>query len=121
MKVLFYILLLVLVFLAVSSGLSKVVLMPREVDFFSQYGFANPLLMAFGLFQLVGGIGLLFPKTRLIGAGIVALTFLISAVVLFLSGNILVTVVTLVFVGLLALLVELDGRINPSLGHSKSQ
>ena len=106
MKIFVYILLAVLVFLAVSSGLTKVMLMQQDVDFFAPYGFTNPILMAFGAIQIAGGILLGVPKTRIIGACIVAITFLISAVVLLLSDNLPVAGVTLLFVFLLGFVIS---------------
>jgi len=67
MKLLYNIILVVLVFLAVSSGVTKIMLMQQDVDFFAQYGFTNPILIAFGASQLLGGILLALPKTRIIG------------------------------------------------------
>lgn len=112
MKIFFYIILAILVFLAISSGVTKILLMPQDVEFFGQYGFSNPILIAYGLTQLVGGIILAIPKTRVIGTAIVAVTFLISAVVLFLSGNIPITIVTLVFTGLLVLIAKYNVRFS---------
>lgn len=105
MKIMYKVLLVILVFLAVSSGLTKVMLMQQDVEFFGKYGFTNPVLIAFGLTQLLAGILLVLPNTRVIGASLVAITFLISAVVLFMDGNILVTVITLIFVALLGFVI----------------
>jgi hypothetical protein len=106
MKIFLYIVLTILVFLALSSGITKIILMPEDVEFFGQYGFTNPVLIAYGGVQLIGGILLAMPKTRVIGALVVALTFLVSAVVLALAGNIPVTIVTLVCVFLLIVIAR---------------
>ena len=106
MRILFYIVLIILVFLAVSSGATKVLLMPQDVEFFGQYGFNEPLLITFGLVQLCGGILLAVPKTKTIGAIVVAVTFVISAFLLFLSGNIPVTLVTILFTALLVFVAK---------------
>ena len=93
----------ILVFLAVSSGITKIMLMEQDVVFFGKYGFTNPILVAFGITQLVGGLMMFARKTRLLGAAIVAITFVISAVLLILEGTVvptLVTLVALVFLGL---------------------
>ena len=86
----------ILVFLAVSSGVTKIALMEQDVAFFGAYGFTNPLLMAFGAIQLVGGLLLIAPKTRKVGAILVGITFAISAVLLFLHGSIIQGLVTCV-------------------------
>ncbi len=95
MKYFWIIAIAILTFLAISSGITKVMLMQQDVDFFGKYGFSNPMLIFYGAAQLIGGSLLPFKKTRFIGAAIVAMTFLISLVILLLDGNILVSVVTL--------------------------
>jgi uncharacterized membrane protein YphA (DoxX/SURF4 family) len=110
MKIVFNVVMLVLVLLAVSSGVTKISLMQQDVEFFGRYGFTDPLLIAFGCAQLVGGVLLAIPKTRLIGAIVVAITFVISAGVLFMEGKIPITLVTLVCVLLLALIAAVEIR-----------
>ena len=106
MKILFNVILVILVFLAVSSGITKIILMQQDVEFFGKYGFTNPILIAYGAAQLLGGILLVLPKSRIIGAALVAITFLISAVVLAMEGNIPITMVTLICVALLGVIIK---------------
>lgn len=106
MKVIFYVVLVVLIFLAVSSGITKIMLMPRDAEFFGQYGFTNPILIGYGISQLLGGILLAIPKSRVFGAIIVAITFLISVVILILADNIAVAVITLIFILLLGFIIN---------------
>jgi len=94
MKYVWIIVISVLTFLAITSGITKVILMKQDVDFFGKYGFSDPILMFYGAVQLIGGILLPFKKTRLIGAVVIAITFAISLVVLLLEGNIPVSIVT---------------------------
>jgi len=108
MKIAYAILLVILTFLAVSSGMAKVLLMQQEVEFFGRYGFTNPLLITFGAVQLIGGILLPFKKTRFAGAAIVASTFLVSLVVLLMDGNIPVSAITLVATVLLFVVMKLS-------------
>ena len=86
----------ILVLLAVSSGVTKILLMQQEVAFFGKYGFSNPILIAYGLTQLVGGLLMIVKRTRFAGAAIVAITFLVSLVLLLIEGNIPVSIITLV-------------------------
>lgn len=95
MKVFFNIVLFILVFLAISSGITKVMLMQQDVEFFGGYGFTNSILITYGAIQLAGGVLLVLSKTRVIGAALVAITFLISALILFMAGNIPITIITL--------------------------
>lgn len=96
MKIVSTIILVVLILLAVSSGITKVALMQQDVDFFGKYGFSNPILIAYGLVQFIGGVLMVFKKTRFVGATIVAITFLISLAVLLMEGNLPVSVATIV-------------------------
>lgn len=106
MKIIRMIIIGILVLLAAASGLSKIMLMPQEVEFFGSYGFSNPILVAFGAVQLAGGVLMLLAKTRLAGAIMVAVTFLVSAVLLILAGNIPVAAITLVCVLLLVFIAK---------------
>ena len=106
MDIFLKVILAILIFLAVSSGVTKIMLMPQEVDFFSNYGFTNPILIAYGAAQLIGGIMLIMKKTRFIGAFVVSITFLISAVVLIIAGNTPLTIVTFVAIFMLGIVMN---------------
>ena len=96
----------ILTLLAVSSGITKILLMPQDVDFFSKYGFSDPLLIAYGSVQLLGGLLLVFTKTRFAGAAIVAVTFLVSLAMLLMDGNVPVSIVTAVATLLLVVVMK---------------
>ncbi|MDJ0751519.1 MAG: DoxX family protein [Woeseiaceae bacterium] len=113
MNIAFPILLVLLTALAVLSGVAKVALVPSEVEFFSQYGFSNPMLIAFGAVQLVGGILLPWKKTRFTGAAMVALTFLVSLAVLLMDGNIPLSIVTAIVTILLFVVMKLHRGDGP--------
>jgi len=114
MKLITTIILALLVLLAVSSGITKIALMQQDVDFFGKYGFSNPILIVFGTVQLIGGILLLLRKTRFSGAAIVAITFLISLVLLLLEGNVAVSVATAVAMLLLGIVMKQSWKTPPS-------
>lgn len=103
----FVLVLAVLVFLAVSSGFTKILLMKQDVEFFGRYGFTTPILITFGAAQLLGGLLIGLARTRIYGAGIVAVTFAISAVVLYLDGNSALAAITIgVIIVLLMVMVH---------------
>lgn len=106
MKVAHTIILVILTLLAIAAGITKVMLLPQDVEFFGKYGFSNPALIGYGILQLTGGLLLPFTKTRFAGAAIVAVTFIVSLVVLMLDGNIPVSVVTLIMILLLGVLMK---------------
>ncbi len=106
MKIVSTIILVVLIFLAVSSGITKIMLMQQDVDFFGKYGFSNSALIAYGAIQLIGGLLMALPKTRFAGAAIVAVTFLVSLVILLMEGNIPVSIVTVIATALLGVVMK---------------
>ena len=110
MKIAFAALLTILTMLAVLSGMTKILLMPADVEFFGRYGFSSPILIAFGAVQLIGGILLPFRKTRFVGAAIVASTFLASFVILLIDGNTPVSIVTLIATVLLVVVMRQSRR-----------
>lgn len=106
MRIFYYAVLVILILLAASSGVSKVMLMQQDVDFFGQYGFTNPVLIVFGIVQLLGGVLLAISKTRVVGAIIVAMTFLISAAILAMANNVPMAIVTLICALLLGFVIR---------------
>lgn len=105
MRYFWIIILAILTLLAVSSGVTKVLLMQQDVEFFGKYGFSDSMLMFYGAVQVIGGLLLPFKKTRFMGAAVVAVTFVVSLVILLLEGNIPVSIVTVVATLLLVLLM----------------
>lgn len=111
MRLVWTIILALLTLLAVSSGATKVILMQQEVDFFGKYGFSNPILVVYGALQLIGGVLMPFKKTRFIAAAVIAITFLISLVLLMLDGNVPLSVVTAVATMLLGFIMVRSWRL----------
>ena len=105
MDVFIKVILVILIFLATSSGITKIMLMPQDVAFFGGYGFTNPILIAYGATQLIGGVLLIFKNTRFIGALIIAVTFLISAIVLIMAGKMLVALITFITMFMLGIIM----------------
>ncbi|MBT8078338.1 MAG: DoxX family protein [Gammaproteobacteria bacterium] len=111
MKIVHTIILALLVLLAMLSGATKIALMPQDVEFFGKYGFSNSMLFAFGASQLAGGVLMTLQKTRFYGAALVAITFLVSLVLLLMEGNIAVSAVTLVATLLLGVVMKQNRNV----------
>jgi uncharacterized membrane protein YphA (DoxX/SURF4 family) len=106
MKIFVNLILVILVLLAVSSGITKVLLMPQDVQFFGEFGFTNPALIAFGALQVLGSVLLAIPRSRIWGAALIAVTFLVSAVLLFMGGSLPVAFITMACVVLLGFVAQ---------------
>ena len=76
-----------LALLSVAAGIPKILQMPQELEFLRAMGFSAVAVSLLGLVQVAGGILLIFVRSRLAGAALAGLTFLISSVALFLAGN----------------------------------
>ena len=106
MKTGYPILLAILALLAVASGVAKITLMQNDVDFFGRYGFSAPMLIAFGVTQLIGGVLLPWKTTRFTGATVIACTFVVSLVMLIVDGNIPVSLITAIATLLLFVVMQ---------------
>ncbi len=96
MKLLLKINLIVVTLLSLAASIPKLLRIPEEVGFFADAGLGELSVVAFGLLQLIGGGLLIFRKTRLFGASIATVTFLLSAVMLFLTGNTIFGLVSII-------------------------
>ena len=112
MKAVSFLILVVLILLALSSGIPKILLMEQEINFFGKYGLSGPTLIAFGFAQFLGGFLMIFANTRFAGAAIVAATFLVSLALLLVEGNIPLSIVTGIATVLLALVMKQNWRPN---------
>ena len=92
-----------LVLLSLATGITKLVRLPAEMALFRAAGFSDPLTIAFGVVQTAGGVLLLWPPSRRIGAGIMVATFCVASWVVWTAGTIAFFVVSLLFILLAAL------------------
>lgn len=95
--------------LSIAAGGAKVALVPEEVEFLGQFGLTNALIVVFGAIQVLAGLLIVIPKTRVVGSIIAALGFAVSAVLLVMAGNTAFAGVSLVPV-VLALVVAFKAR-----------
>lgn len=87
MKLFRTIILVILIAMSLAAGAAKVFQMPQEVQFFAQAGLSVPLLMGLGALQIVGGALSAFPKFRIPGALLMGAGFLVSAIIILITGN----------------------------------
>jgi hypothetical protein len=86
-----------LALLGVAAGTSKMLQIPQEMAFFQgELGYSTELIVGFGALQFLGGLMLVFRKTRLAGAVLLGLTLFLSSIVVFMSGKVLFGVVSLI-------------------------
>ncbi len=95
----------IIALLSLAAGTAKIMQTPQEVEFLTGQGLSLNLIMAFGIIQILGGILLLVPKTKLIGAVISLIAFTASAILVFSSGNINFGVISMIPVAILIFMI----------------
>ena len=86
-----------LALLGVAAGVAKMMQVPQEMAFFQgELGFGSNTIVTFGVLQFIGGLMIVFKKTRLTGAILLGLTLFLSSVVIFMSGKIVFGLVSLI-------------------------
>jgi hypothetical protein len=104
MKIVNNLLIIILALMSIAAGAAKIMLAPQEVQFLQSFGMNNPVIIIFGVIQIIGGALLAHKRVRLYGAFIVALGLLASTALIFFSGNVtfglfsLLSVVLAIFV-----------------------
>ena len=106
-----YFLLIVLLLLGYSTSIVKFISLDAEVKLFQNAGFTKELIFAFGLLQFIATTLTAIPKTRRYGAIILAITFMIATVVVFISQMIGFGVFSISFI-LLALIFARIPKLN---------
>jgi uncharacterized membrane protein YphA (DoxX/SURF4 family) len=100
MKIVNTILLVLLILLSISTGVVKLFQMEEEMKLFRGAGISDTLTILFGVVQTIGGVLLIVSKTRKLGAGIMAITFAIATVIVFINGMIAFGFSSILFIAL---------------------
>ena len=87
MKYLYFAVLIMLVLMSLSAGGAKVANMPQEIQFFVDAGISPTWLLPLGAFQIIGGLLAIYHRTRRAGVALIAIGFLVSTIVIFMTGN----------------------------------
>jgi len=77
----------IIALLSILAGLAKVLQTQQEMEFLQGLGLSPALIIVFGVVQIVAGVLLLLTKTRMLGAVLATLAFTVSAVLIFIGGN----------------------------------
>ncbi|MGB5723228.1 MAG: hypothetical protein WBM39_02335 [Parasphingorhabdus sp.] len=88
MRYLFFAVLIILVIMSLAAGGAKVSHMPQEIQFFRDAGINSSWLLPLGGLQIIGGLLAVYHRTRQLGLAVVALGFLVSTIVIFMTGNV---------------------------------
>ena len=104
MKIMNIVLVVVITLLSIAAGIAKVMAVPEEVQFLQSFGFSLSLITVYGACQILAGCLLILPKTRLVGSIITMVAFALSTTLIFLSGNFVFGLVSVVPIVLTAVI-----------------
>lgn len=107
MKIINLLIVAVIALLSIAAGLAKVMQAEPEMEFLLGLGLGPVLVFVFGLIQIVGGILLAVPKTRMPGAILVGLAFVVSTALIFVGGNLAFGLISVIPVALTGVVVYL--------------
>lgn len=101
MKKLNFVLIALIALLSIAAGCAKVMSAPQEVAFLQGFGFNTTLIIIYGLVQIIGGILLVISKTKILGATISIVAFTFSSILIFVDGNVVFGLVSLLPIALI--------------------
>jgi hypothetical protein len=102
--------------LSIAAGLAKVMQTPQEMEFLQGLGLSSFVIVVFGLVQIAGGVLMVPKKTRMPGAILVALAFVVSTVLIFMGGNLAFGLFSIIPIALAGVIIYQTARIE----HNKS-
>lgn len=85
--------------------------METEMEIFRNAGFSDTMIIIFGMAQLVAGFLLLLPSVRKKAATALALTFSIATCVLFINGQMMFGIFSILFIAMTAWFIKTDIEI----------
>jgi hypothetical protein len=112
MKSVINLLIVIISLLSLFAGIAKVIHSPDEVEFLQHFMFNDFAITLYGVIQIFAAallsIGQLFShhKVAKVGAVFVALAFLLSSVLIFVSGNFIFALISLFPVACAALIIR---------------
>ena len=105
MKIVHILIVAAIAILSVAAGLAKVLQSQHEIEFLQGLGLSIFVIMVFGLLQIIGGVLMAPKKTRMPGAVLVTLGFVVSTVLIFMGGNVtfgLISVIPAALAGMIS-------------------
>ena len=100
------------ILLSIATGIFKLMQQEADIELFKTIGFNEMMTTIFGAFQLIGGILLIPPKTRKLGAYMMILTFIVASIAVFANKLIVFGIVSLLFIVMAYLVVIKENKFS---------
>lgn len=98
------------ILLSISTGIFKLMQQEADVALFDKIGFNETATTLLGAVQLIGGLMLILPKTRLWGAYVMIPTFIVASAAVFANEMWGFAVVSVIFIVMTGLVVFMEKR-----------
>ncbi len=94
--------------LSIATGVFKILQQEEDIRLFDRIGFNETATTLLGVIQLIGGILLIFPKTRKIGAWVMIPTFIVASIAVFANKMYPFGIVSLLFIVMTILVIYME-------------
>lgn len=108
MKILLKINFILITLISIATGIFKLLQQEADIQLFEKIGFTATATTLLGVIQLIGGLMLILPKTRKLGAWIMLPTFIIASIAVFANGMIAFGIVSLLFIAMIILILKFE-------------
>ncbi len=108
MKILLKINFILITLISIATGIFKLLQQEADIQLFEKIGFTSTATTLLGVIQLIGGLMLILPKTRKLGAWIMLPTFIIASIAVFANGMIAFGIVSLLFIAMIILILKFE-------------
>lgn len=96
--------------LSIATGMFKILQQEADIALFQKIGFDNVATTILGVVQLMGGLLIIFKRTRKVGAYIMIPTFIVASLAVFANGMMGFGVVSLLFIGMALLVIYRENK-----------
>ena len=93
---------------SISTGVFKLIQQEADMQLFEKIGFSAFATTALGAVQVAGGIMLMFQRTRIPGAWLMLLTFILASIAVFANGLFAFGGASLIFIVMAGLVIYME-------------
>lgn len=98
------------ILLSISTGIFKLLQEKADIELFAKIGLDATGTTILGAIQLIGGLMLLPPRTRSIGAWVMTATFVVASIAVFANKLIVFGIVSLLFIVMAQLVIYMERK-----------
>tara|TARA_R110000737_G_scaffold109203_4_gene142140 strand:- start:63 stop:434 length:372 start_codon:yes stop_codon:yes gene_type:complete len=123
MKIVHHLLIVIVTLLSVAAGIAKVMQSPQEVQFLQRFAFNDFAITCYGVMQILAAVVLIIgaliydDRAKLTGAIAISIGFLLSSVLIFVSGNWAFGLMSLLPIILTGMIIKQVGKFSKNINR----